>query len=67
MDDIYKVSYVVTGDDHPGAIVNTDDPPKVGDRVELGGESFIVLEVVDLIPTSGKFHYLHVTLRPDRE
>ncbi|HEY75150.1 MAG TPA: hypothetical protein G4O00_03070 [Thermoflexia bacterium] len=61
---IYKVSYVVVGARHPGAIVNRDTPPQVGEMVELGGVRFEVVEVADLIPPQGDFAYLHVTLRP---
>jgi hypothetical protein len=64
MSAIYKVSYVVTGNDHPGAIVNVATPPKVGDVVELGRSTYRVTEVIDLIPPRGEFHYLHATLAP---
>jgi len=64
---IYKVSYVVVGKKHPGAIVNLDTPPRVGDRVQLGDEQFEVVEVADLIPPRGEFAYLHVTCRPAQE
>lgn len=61
---IYKVSYVVVGARHPGAIVNRDTPPQVGEIVDLGKMRFEVVEVADLIPPQGDFAYLHVTLRP---
>ena len=61
---IYKVSYVVIGRPHLGAIVNLDSPPRVGDQVELGDELCEVTEVVDLIPPRGDFAFLHVTCRP---
>ncbi len=61
---IYKVSYVGVGGRHPGAIVNQDVPPRLGEVVRLGGERFEVVEVADLIPPQGDFAYLHVTLRP---
>ncbi len=64
---IYKVSYVVVGKPHPGEIVNLDTPPRVGDQVQLGGELFDVVEVVDLMPPRGDFAYLHVTCRPAQE
>lgn len=60
---IYKVSYVVVGGRHPGAIINQEVPPRVGQMVELAGERFEVAEVTDLIPPQGDFAYLHVTLR----
>jgi len=64
---IYKVSYVVIGKPHPGEIVNMDSPPRVGDQVQLGDETFEVIEVVDLIPPRGEFAYLHVTCRSMEE
>ena len=64
---IYKVSYVVTGKLHPGAIVNQDAPPQVGDRVELSGEMFEIVEVFDLVPPRGDFAFLHATCRPVAE
>ena len=61
---IYKVSYVVVGKPHLGAIVNLDGPPRVGDQVQLGDELCEVTEVVDLIPPRGDFAFLHVTCQP---
>lgn len=61
---IYKVSYVVLGGQHPGAIVSQEKPPQVGEVISLGEDRFEVIEVVDLIPPRGGFAYLHVTLRP---
>jgi hypothetical protein len=61
---IYKVSYVVIGADYPGAIVNQDSPPQLGEVVELGDEQFEIIEVTDLIPPQGDFAYLHVSLKP---
>ncbi len=61
---VYKVSYVVLGESHPGAILNADEPPRVGESVKLGTRSFVVVEVLDLIPSRGDFHFLHATLRP---
>jgi len=64
---IYKVSYVVVGKSHLGAIVNLDTPPRVGDQVQLGDETCEVTEVLDLIPPREDFAYLHVTCRPLRD
>ncbi|MCX7683129.1 MAG: hypothetical protein N2508_14380 [Anaerolineae bacterium] len=61
---IYKVSFVVIGKAHPGAILNMDSPPRVGDYVQLGDERFEVVEVIELIPPRGDFAYLHATCRP---
>ncbi|MFV9674278.1 MAG: hypothetical protein ACNYZI_02735 [Anaerolineales bacterium] len=59
---IYKVSYVVSGEDHPGAILNSEISPRQGDVISLGSSEFEVIEVIDLIPPRGDFHYLHATL-----
>jgi len=64
---IYKVSFVITGRPHPGEIVNMDTAPRAGDQIELDGEMFKVVEVVDLIPPRGDFAYLHVTCKPMEE
>jgi hypothetical protein len=61
---IYKVSCVVVGRPHPGAIINLDSPPRVGDQIHLGNEAFQVIEVFDLIPPRGDFAFLHVTCQP---
>lgn len=60
---IYKISYVVLGGSHPGAIVNRDAPPQVGEVVQLNGNEYEVVSVTDLIPPQGDFAYLHVTLK----
>lgn len=60
---IYKVSYVVIGQPHPGEIVSLENPPHVGDRVMLGGKPFEIIEVIDLAPPRGDFAYLHATCR----
>ena len=61
---IYKVSYVIVGKDHPGTILNQEKMPKKGDRVQLGNEFFEVMEVLELVPPRGEFHYIHVTCQP---
>jgi hypothetical protein len=61
---IYKVSYVISGSDHPGAIYNQDQPPKPGDTVFLGNLKVEIIEVLDLVPPRGGFYYLHATCRP---
>ena len=63
---IYKVSYVVRGGSHPGAIINEEQRPQVGQRVKLGAQEFEVIEVVDLMPARGDFSFLHVTLQPPK-
>ena len=64
---IYKVSYVVVGRPHPGAIVSLDTAPRVGDRVQLGDEQFEIVEIFDLVPPRGDFAFLHVTCWPVQE
>lgn len=60
---IYKVSYVVSGGRHPGAIMNEYERPQLGDRVEIGDKVFEVTEVLEMTPPRGDFQYLHVTVR----
>jgi len=38
--------------------------PKTGERVQLGGQTFEIIEVLELVPPRGDFHYIHVTCRP---
>ena len=64
---IFKVSYVIIGRAHPGTIVNLDHRPAVDERVTLGDEDFIVVEVIDLMPPRGDFHFIHATCRPLNE
>ncbi len=66
MTTIYKVSYVVQGGGHPGAIVNEEKKPEIGQLVTLGAKEFRVLEVVDLMPARGEFNFLHVTVEPSK-
>jgi hypothetical protein len=61
----FKVSYVVLGGEHSGAIVSSDKRPKIGEIVNLGDTEFSIVEVLDLLPPRGDFHYLHVTLQPE--
>jgi hypothetical protein len=64
---IFKVSYVVAGEEHPGAILNTESRPKRGDHIRLGSREFIVQEVIDLIPPRGDFQYVHATVLPSKD
>lgn len=61
---IFKVSYVIIGNDDPGSIVNQDRPPRPGDQVQLGNRYYQVVEVMELMPPRGDFHYIHATCRP---
>ncbi len=58
---VYKVSYVVTGSEHPGGIVNLDKLPEVGEIIQVGNTKLAVLEIFELIPPRGDFYYLHAT------
>lgn len=60
---IYKVSYVVVGSEHPGAIANVEKPPQIGDHVSLGKNEFEVIEVLELMPPRGEFSFLHATCK----
>ncbi|MEM9774093.1 MAG: hypothetical protein AAF902_05905 [Chloroflexota bacterium] len=61
---IYKVSYVVEGGNHPGAIINEDHLPKPGDQVSFDGNTFVVTEVQELMPPLGDFGFLHASCKP---
>ncbi len=61
---IYKVSFVVQGGGHPGAIQNMEKRPGKGDRVKLGDKIYEIVEVLEIIPSRGEFGYLHATCRP---
>ncbi|HQJ12206.1 MAG: hypothetical protein GYA30_06185 [Chloroflexi bacterium] len=61
---IYKVSYVVPGHAHPGAIINQTTMPYVGEKVRLGDLWCEIVETKDLLPPHGDFAYIHVTCRP---
>jgi len=60
----YKVSYVVIGGEHPGAIVNEFQRPKVGDHVQIGKNSFEIVEIYEVMPPRGDFAFLHATVKP---
>jgi hypothetical protein len=61
---IYKVSYVIAGGGHPGAMINQNHAPEIGKLVELGHEMYRIVEVAELLPPMGNFAYLHVICRP---
>jgi hypothetical protein len=61
---IYKVSYVVRGGSHPGAILDAETVPKVDDIVTFGGQEFRIVEVMELMPSRGGFGFLHATCVP---
>lgn len=61
---IYKVSYVVQGGSHPGAILDAEEMPQVGDIVTFGGVNFRVTDVMELMPARGGFGFVHATCVP---
>ncbi|RME06515.1 MAG: hypothetical protein D6803_06265 [Anaerolineae bacterium] len=60
----YKISFVVINGEHPGGLINTEKEPHIGDILTMGGESFEILELVELIPPRGEMYYLHATCKP---
>ena len=60
---VYKVSFVVSGSPHPGTIRNLDYRPVPGEVVRIGDALVEVVEVLDLVPPRGGFHYIHATCR----
>jgi len=60
---IYKVSYVVLGGQHPGAIRNETERPEAGSRIRFGAATFEIVEVSSLLPPRDEIQYLHATLR----
>ena len=60
---IYKVSYVVLGRQHPGAIINHVERPKVGDRVDIGHHAFEIVEIQEMMAPRNDFQFLHATVR----
>lgn len=60
---IYKVSYVVIDRSHPGAIVNETTKPEPGKQIQIGDESFEVVEVYEMMPQRGDFQFLHATIK----
>lgn len=60
---IYKVSFVVLDDAHPGGIQNLDHQPAVGEELVAGNSHFEIIEVTELIPPYGNYTYLHATCR----
>lgn len=59
----YKVSYVVEGGTHTGAIINVDKEPEVGEEVEFDGRLFVITDVTELMPPMGDFGFLHAACR----
>ncbi len=60
---VCKLSIVIPGSDHPGAILNTSAIPQIGDRLRLAAVTVEVLEVVELLPPRGDYHFVHATCK----
>jgi hypothetical protein len=60
-DIFYKVSFVVTGGEHPGAIITVENRPQPGEEIAFNGSVYSVTEVVELMPPVESFGFLHVT------
>lgn len=60
---VYKVSIVITGTEHGGAIINLSEMPSAGDHLQIGEMEVEVVEVVDLMPPRGDFQFLHATCK----
>ena len=59
----YKISYVVEGGGHPGAIINSDIYPKQGDHVTFDGNTYVITDVQELMPPIGDFGFLHASVK----
>lgn len=60
---VCKVSIVIPGHDHGGAIINLDSLPQIGDHLKVGELEVEVMEVMDLMPPRGDFHFMHATCK----
>ena len=60
---VCKLSIVIPGSPHSGAILNTTALPQVGDRLPVGDILVEVVELKELLPASSNFHFVHVTAR----
>lgn len=58
---VYKTSFVIAESDHPGAIINMDHKPRVGETMKVEEHLVMVTEVIELIPPRGEFCYFHAT------
>ena len=60
---VYKLSIVIPGSAHAGAIIDTSEMPNVGDRLRVGETTVEVLEVMELLPPRGDFRFVHATCK----
>ena len=47
----------------PEHLAHMEEMPQVGDRVKLGAKEFEIVEVMELMPPSVNFHFLHATCK----
>lgn len=60
---VCKLSVVIPGSEHAGAIIDTPAVPNVGDQLALGDSLVEVLEVMELLPPRGDFRFVHATCK----
>jgi hypothetical protein len=60
---VCKLSIVIPGGAHAGAILDRPRPPQVGELLPLGDVTVEVEEVTELLPPRGEFRFIHVTAR----
>jgi hypothetical protein len=60
---VCKLSIVIPGSPHAGAIIDLPAVPNVGDHLTLGDSVVEVLEVMDLLPPRGDFWFFHATCK----
>jgi len=58
---VCKLSIVIPGGQHAGAILDAASIPAQGDVLQLGSVAVKVVEVRELLPPRGEFHFVHVT------
>ena len=63
----YTVSYLVQGGQHPGAIITEDEAPEIGGEVTFNGLVFEIIEVVEVVPPTSGFGFIHATCKYVRD
>ena len=60
---VWKVSYVVEDSSQASGIINLNHAPEPGEIIKIGSLHLQVVEVFELIPPKGEFHYIHATCK----
>lgn len=60
---VCKLSIVIPGAPQGGAIIDVSAIPQVGDQIQMGNSRVEVIEVMELLPPRGDFHFVHATCR----